>query len=83
MTAAKEQAMLIPASERIRTFGRFTDVGSILRRIRLEERSGAYRRAAAWARIGRKLAEKEDLPNLLQFTGDYYDRLRRREKSGA
>ena len=67
--------MTIPASERVKPLGnRFRDLAMILRRIRLEERSGATRKARAWARLGRRQARRQGLPNLESLFGGIYSR---------
>jgi len=65
--------MAVPASERIQPLGnRFRDLAMIVRRIRLEERSGARRTARAWARLGRIQAHRQELSQLeAMFDGHY------------
>ena len=65
--------MTIPASERVKPLGnRFRDLAMILRRIRLEERSGATRKARAWARLGMKQSRRQRLPNLESLVSEIY-----------
>ena len=56
----------------------YNDIGWLHRRVELNRKAGAFRTAAAYARLARRAAERQDLPRLFELYRDRYRSLRKK-----